>query len=927
MKTAHSAPRSWARTRWLWRLIAIISLLLTGIIPQRTLNAQDNDPIISIDENIVEESAPFANLDTSAIETGVLYDKVTPLSNIEAYDGRSGAEGSLSDWEQMYFEINHANLIPGRLPSLDDVEAAAKQQNLQEQTITLAILNYRYNRIAPDAIKNNLLTWQGERLADVPNREASPYEERRVFAAATLEDKTYQGSNVRFVIGKQFYYSNDDSQLQSLEVDFGDGLGYRAAQMEDVFQISYAAPGEKRIKIRMHYPNDTLESVALFDVQALSIPLPHETWPLQAHIHNNIPVSGVAYVYKSNRDEPIDRPIIVMDGIDPLNERNWPILYTVMNQQNFMEDLRSQGFDFIVLDYSDGGNWIQWNAALLVELIKRVNSAKVGTEQLVVIGPSMGGLVARYALLSMESAHVPHNTRLFISFDAPHQGANIPLGDQEWLNFFASKSVEAKKGLMQLNSIASRQMLVYHYQASEKYVLPDQYRVALLNELQKLGNYPSNLRMVAIANGSGAGYRQPYPPPMAQMIRYHYNSFKVDIVGDTWALPSYERQDFTTIFHGIIDIVGPSYRERTVRVKGTLPYDSAPGSARLTNVEIAIGDTGGRGRIEALYWYHSFIPTISALDITTSDLYYNVQASGDSVYDRTPFDKVYYPVKNTGHMEITAEIKKWILSEIMLSPKALGAANDFNVFTLGDLTQVDAQTDGRVAAGGDVHLSNYSVGAHLPNSHGARDDLIAGKRLIFQQGTVAKGNVVSGDQADLTDVAIPNGRYRRDRPIDFAAEGSRLREASSVWSQLAPNGDTAVHPRADSLVEITLTGTDPRLNVFWLTGKDLAVAKIIAINAPPHASVLVNIDGEADQMRTLGFNITGTDRQYVLYNFYQAAKLTLADDRIQGSILAPFAAVDLIGGRINGTLIGGALNGSGVIGNFPFIGALPQPRV
>ena len=35
------------------------------------------------------------------------------------------------------------------------------------------------------------------------------------------------------------------------------------------------------------------------------------------------------------------------------------------------------------------------------------------------------------------------NVRTFISFDAPHKGANIPLGIQYWVKFFSGQSADA----------------------------------------------------------------------------------------------------------------------------------------------------------------------------------------------------------------------------------------------------------------------------------------------------------------------------------------------------------------------------------------------------------------------------------------------------------------------------------------------------
>ena len=78
-------------------------------------------------------------------------------------------------------------------------------------------------------------------------------------------------------------------------------------------------------------------------------------------------------------------------------------------------------------------------------MLRYINSIKQGNEPNVVIGPSMGGLITRYALAYMEqqlantgdNAKWNHETRLWVSFDAPHQGANIPFGVQKGIQYYA----------------------------------------------------------------------------------------------------------------------------------------------------------------------------------------------------------------------------------------------------------------------------------------------------------------------------------------------------------------------------------------------------------------------------------------------------------------------------------------------------------
>jgi len=88
----------------------------------------------------------------------------------------------------------------------------------------------------------------------------------------------------------------------------------------------------------------------------------------------------------------------------------------------------------VFIDYANGTDDIRRNAALFRDVVAWVNNEKAAngsTEQNVVLGISMGGLVARYGLAQMERA-APNSsqTRLLVTHDSPHRGANTPLGLQ-----------------------------------------------------------------------------------------------------------------------------------------------------------------------------------------------------------------------------------------------------------------------------------------------------------------------------------------------------------------------------------------------------------------------------------------------------------------------------------------------------------------
>src|SRR6185503_21100258 len=161
---------------------------------------------------------------------------------------------------------------------------------------------------------------------------------------------------------------------------------------------------------------------------------------------------------------------------------------------------------------------------------------------------------------------------------------------------------------------------------------------------------------------------------------------------------------------------------RTVTVTGTRPYDGAPGGWRATMTQM---DTTAvpYGDIQALHPAHDFIPTISALSIATSDLFYDVD--GDpALLSHTPFDAVYFPTTNQEHVEITAQNAAWLRAEIQSglvdvpgppAPAALSLAAGPNPFHHG------TRLEYRLATPGDVDLAVFDVGgrrvARLATGH------------------------------------------------------------------------------------------------------------------------------------------------------------------------------------------------------------------
>jgi hypothetical protein len=236
-------------------------------------------------------------------------------------------------------------------------------------------------------------------------------------------------------------------------------------------------------------------------------------------------ISGEYLTILGRGNTSIKKPFIIIEGIDFLNNQDFDAHLSLYNDGNgpftnlnnsLIYSLYNNGYDVIILDFDNATDYIQNNAMLLVSLI---NSLSLTDDNLVVMGYSMGGLVARYALTWMESNGQNHHTRLYISHDSPHKGANFPIGLQELIEdvrnntAIALIAVDILIKTFEYNMPAARQMLVYHYLNSKDGIAkPSDDKLNLFTEMFNLnpqGNgYPSKPVKIAISNGNYSGNPQ-----------------------------------------------------------------------------------------------------------------------------------------------------------------------------------------------------------------------------------------------------------------------------------------------------------------------------------------------------------------------------------------------------------------------------------
>lgn len=332
-----------------------------------------------------------------------------------------------------------------------------------------------------------------------------------------------------------------------------------------------------------------------------------------------------------------DKPVIFVEGYDPDNRFSFSD-YQDRLGSTFFSDLARDGRDFVFIDFNNGGAAIESNANELVAAINQVNSQKVGSHPNAVVGFSMGGLVARWALKDMEDRGLDHNTSLYISFDAPHRGANVPYDIKTNIDHMYEKVKKYSVNQFKIPreviySPAGKQMIMWGTDSANFY-----------RSLESKG-YPNNLRRVAFANGSSTSQTQGlYQGQMALDYKYELlqsRQYRKSLKTNVMRVCNYP---CNPVGYAHVDNAAGSTFPSFARLRTELKNADANISAALLDIDIFSDNTDNMAT--------NFIPTVSALDIKGHD--YDDDISSSSLrFNESPFDETYVSSSNYPHESFT----------------------------------------------------------------------------------------------------------------------------------------------------------------------------------------------------------------------------------------------------------------------------------
>ncbi len=677
--------------------------------------------LLALPLSILAQDA-FSLLDKSEMETSILYDRAFKVVDLNDDIKKINATYFIQAYSELA-QSDYSNYFK-KGKSFGEI----RTQSFQENIIPIGLINVRFDQLKPHVFEEETVIVNGNKLINTSNDNAIFETKSRVFASPLVP--RYRGLNTIFKFDPEYLFNSATYDVVNIQVDFDNDDGVQNVSLNQNVRVTYLQAGEKELKFEITMSSGRTVSHSAYiiieksseDMNASRAPGDESPiTPINASIAYQgfgealaLIGTGEYKIYYDNVDGILDKPIFFIDGFDPDDARTIPLMYEQLNfgnpVQNLAELVRDEGFDLVLVNFPnytsitdgttmiDGGaDFIQRNAFILVELLNTINSMKVGDEENVVIGPSMGGLISRYALRYMEQNTLDHETRLFLSFDSPHLGANVPIGFQYLFNYMLNgdPGVMAVEALVDdlLNSVAAKQMLVDHYlghvdggginQAAGA-TLPigaPNFRDAFQTEIDAMG-FPQNTRNVAIINGGGDGASDMTGTPGFTVIDDNIDTSAITSADITVRFaPSATLTNTVTDFVGYITVVPVLFYSATAESPAfTDGVDSAPGGLFQIDDLAEGGDQIITDFVNALNINaFDFIPTVSGLSLATDNgeinWYHDVDLgegdppgetmSPNNTIDSTPFVNWFIPENNESHVLLTQGNVTFALAEIM----------------------------------------------------------------------------------------------------------------------------------------------------------------------------------------------------------------------------------------------------------------------
>ncbi len=681
----------------------ILKVFLSGAF------AQPDIDIVRKHGEYIDSLLNTVNIPRQDIETGILYNRAIPIAALQRFKQTDTI--SRGYFLQAALELRNAAYDTRQQRETKDLRRIANKYTYRDNLTPIGILFSEFTHIDTLAKEKGFIEFNGNGKPQFTRQlKEDGLVNKKVFLATSLCRKRELNSHVRFILLEELMTGNRIDEIMHIQVDFGDGIGFRNIKPGEIIEINYAKQGEKTISvIAITNDGNSFKSTSIVNVREDDdliwgeygqIPPEHQKIEIEADISYaspdgyNFPGKGELTYLIHDIENGLQKPVLIVNGFDPEDDIDDEELFfkylnndTLDGKYKFADELHADGYDIVILNFQpwysndmDEMIWVdflQRNAFVVVEAINVLNDSLAdnnSNEELVIVGASMGGLTSRYALSYMEQNEMNHNTRMWISLDSPQEGANIPIGLQYFIAIFSliSEDIE-QKFEKYLKNPAAKQMLLDYWSTGD-YPEPHEYRDYWFNDLESM-EFPAQPRNITISNGSlnGTTLHQTTGEKALELeIKCSWNFFHLGM-GKIWTTESYGEEIRVTFIEVSALILPIFFEGYAIGLEDSYSLDGSPGGYRKTFKQITESPMGDYTLNWDLYIEdHSFIPTKSSLAYSGSNPDLSEDLSGRNLVGtgETPFDN-YWGLTG-GNMEhatlFDSYLMFWLLREINCEP-------------------------------------------------------------------------------------------------------------------------------------------------------------------------------------------------------------------------------------------------------------------
>lgn len=588
--------------------VTLLSLVLNFGTVARAQTSVEENPVVrgALDEM-------FEDLDKTKVPTGYLLDYAMDLVELSDYDGTELTDSNYVNralFVDILRSVRSAAVNASASVAIPSAAVESSYPIIVGASVDVSIAAFKYNYIVANALEDGLIEYDeaSQKVSDAwkGGTWQNPYGETHVLAFAPVSS-VIQSKDVTYNFLSNLLYKNET--INELYFDAGDGNGYRKISAGAVVNANYSGNGKKELRLKavtgsgkvleahsavyVAQPDPDIKGMGVASGKFLSSEDMNEVW-------NGISVSAGVSCY-AHDGVSLKKPFIVVEGFEPLeleqmidgntDKFGYNTYYEfadIFYGGDVPTSLKNE-YDLVYIDWYNSTEDIRANAALFMKILRKINQMKAdagSTEKNVVMGQSMGGLVARYALRTMECNGEEHETATYISQDSPHLGANVPLGAlyfvHQLMSFVHGYDKLADMGDMFLHgmlsegeevvynvmhSMAARQMLVNYVDPSGN--LDNSVHNEWQEELEQLG-FPegdegTKIQNLAIVNGGVCDMSLVYNKYLAYADGYAQPSFFVSLVATFVPDRIFENWDLSAL-SDVVFFIGESRLNLQIRL-------------------------------------------------------------------------------------------------------------------------------------------------------------------------------------------------------------------------------------------------------------------------------------------------------------------------------------------------------------------------